>query len=75
MRQEDSRGSALWGKGEGRWRRAIVCVTAVAALCAPTSALAGLKTAEPVQVAPVVEVAEPVTSTESSFSWLANWTW
>jgi hypothetical protein len=38
MRHEDSRASALWGKGEGRWRRAIVC-SAVAALCAQAGAL------------------------------------
>ena len=78
MRHGDSRGSALWGKGEGRWRRGIVCLTAIAALSAPGSALAGLKSSAPAdapQVAPTAEVAEPTTVVESSFAWLANWTW
>lgn len=77
MRHGD-RGSALWGKGEGRWRRGIVCLTAIAALAAPGSALAGLKSSEPAvepQVAPAAEVAEPTTVVESTFAWLANWTW
>ena len=73
----DSRASALWGKGEGRWRRVVVCLTAVAALSAPGSALAAPKSGAPValEVAPVVEVAEPTDTAESSFAWLANWTW
>jgi hypothetical protein len=78
MRHGDSRGSALWGKGEGRWRRGIVCLTAIAALSAPGSALAGLKSSAPafeLQVAPTAEVAEPTTVVEPSFAWLANWTW
>lgn len=78
MRHGDSRGSALWGKGEGRWRRRMVCLTAVAALCAPGSALAGVKandSAVALQVAPTVEVAEPTVNTVSTFGWLANWTW
>jgi hypothetical protein len=77
MRYGDSRASALWGKGEGRWRRRLVCVTAVAALCAPGSALAGVKANDSaaLQVAPTVVVAEPTTDTASTFSWLANWTW
>jgi len=78
MRHGDSRASALWGKGDGRWRRRIVCLTAIAALSAPGSALAGLKSSaqavEP-QVAPTAEVAEPTPVVESSFAWLANWTW
>jgi hypothetical protein len=78
MRHGDSRGSALWGKGEGRWRRGIVCLTAIAALSAPGSALAGLRSSVPAvapPVAPTTEVAEPTTVVESSFAWLANWTW
>jgi hypothetical protein len=78
MRHGDSRASALWGKGEGRWRRGVVCLTAVAALCAPGSALAGMKSSEPavvLEVAPTVVVAEPTADTGSTFAWLANWTW
>ena len=78
MRHGDSRASALWGKGEGRWRRGIVCLTAIAALAAPGSALAGLKSSAPAFApldAPTTEVAEPTTVAESSFDWLANWTW
>jgi hypothetical protein len=78
MRHGDSRASALWGKGEGRWRRGIVCLTAVAALCAPGSALAGPKSDAPAdisQVAPAVETSEPTATTASTFAWLANWTW
>ena len=74
----DSRASALWGKGEGRWRRGIVSLTAVAALCAPGTALAGVKAHDPPvvqQVAQTVEVAEPTASAEPVFAWLANWTW
>ena len=74
MRHGDSRGSALWGKGEGRWRRGIVCLTAIAALAAPGSALAGLKSVA-LQVPPTAEVTEPTAVVESSFAWLANWTW
>ena len=78
MRYGDSRASALWGKGEGRWRRGIVCLTAVAALCAPGSALAGAKAQDPavvLQVAQTVEVAAPTADAEPVFAWLANWTW
>ena len=74
MRHGDSRASALWGKGEGRWRRAIVCLTAVAALCAPGSALAGNWEAAPA-VAPAAEVAAPADAPAPVFAWLANWTW
>lgn len=77
MRYGESRASALWGKGEGRWRRAIVCLTAVAALSAPASALAVPKADVPPAptVDPVVEVVAPVAGTEPVFEWLANWTW
>jgi hypothetical protein len=78
MRYGDSRASALWGKGEGRWRRRIVCLTAVAALCAPSSALAGPKGNDPavdLQIASAAEVAEPVAVAEPVFAWFANWTW
>ena len=78
MRYGDSRASALWGKGEGRWRRGIVCLTAIAALCAPSSALAGVKAqdrAVDLQVAPAVEVADPVADPAPVFAWIANWTW
>jgi anti-sigma-K factor RskA len=78
MRHGDSRGSALWGKGEGRWRRAIVCLTAVAALCAPASALAVPKAAAPTvapTVEPVAEVVEPGADAATVFDWFANWTW
>ena len=74
----DSRASALWGKGEGRFRRGIVCLIAIAAVSAPGSALAGQRTSAPAvapQVAPTVEVAEPTAVVESTFAWLANWTW
>ena len=55
----------------------MVCLTAVAALCAPGSALAGGKANSAVapQVAATVEVAEPTVDTTSTFGWLANWTW
>jgi anti-sigma-K factor RskA len=78
MRHGDSRGSALWGKGEGRWRRAIVCLTAVAALSAPTSALAVPKAAAPTvapTVDPVAEVVAPDADTATVYDWFANWTW
>lgn len=79
MWHEDSRASALWGKGEGRFRRGIVCLIAIAALSAPGSALAGLKSSDAPevapQVAPTAEVAEPTVVVESTFAWLANWTW
>ena len=78
MRYGDSRASALWGKGEGRWRRGVVCLTAIAALCAPSSALAGGKAqdrAVDLQVAPAVDVAEPTADTAPVFVWIANWTW
>jgi hypothetical protein len=78
MRHGDSRGSALWGKGEGRWRRGIVCLTAVAALCAPASALAVPKAAAPTvapTVVPVTEVVEPAADTSTVLDWFANWTW
>jgi len=39
MRHGDSRASALWGRGDVRWRR-IVCVSAVTALCVQASVLA-----------------------------------
>lgn len=74
MRHGDSRASALWGKGEGRWRRGIVCLTAVAALYAPSSALAGYGWAAPTAT-PTVEVAEPTADPAPVFAWLANWTW
>jgi hypothetical protein len=52
-------------------------LTAVAALCAPASALAVPKA--PVPSAPTVDpVAEVVTATadtETVFDWFANWTW
>ncbi len=74
MRHGDSRASALWGKGEGRWRRGIVCLTAVAALAAPGSALAGPRSNAP-EVAPAAEIAEPAAAAAPVFAWLANWTW
>jgi hypothetical protein len=74
MQNGDSRASALWGKGEGRWRRTIVCLTAVAALSAPSSALAGYGWAAPT-AAPAVQIAEPVANPAPVFAWLANWTW
>jgi hypothetical protein len=49
-------------------------LTAVAALCAPSSALAGYGWAAPTP-APAVEVAAPVTNPAPVFAWLANWTW
>jgi hypothetical protein len=85
MRHGESRASALWGKGEGRWRRAIVCLTAVAALCAPASALAQPKAPAPTVavtaevVAPTVVSADvaiaPAVDTSTVYDWLANWTW
>ncbi len=74
MRHGESRASALWGKGEGRWRRAIVCLTAVGALCAPASALAVPKVATPT-VDPTEEVTAQVADTATVLDWLANWTW
>ena len=50
----------------------------MAALSAPGSALAGLKSSAPApaaQAAPTAEVAEPTVVVESTFAWLANWTW
>ena len=78
MRYGDSRASALWGKGEGRWRRGLVCLTAVAALCAPSSALAGNGWAAPTAapaVAVAEPVAEPVAASAPDYGWFANWTW
>ena len=78
MRHGDSRASALWGKGEGRWRRGIVCLTAIAALAAPGSALAAPRSSAPAdepQAAPTAVVEEPTSAVESTFAWLANWTW
>jgi hypothetical protein len=49
-------------------------LTAVAALCAPSSALAGNWAASPA-VAPATEVAEPTADSAPVFAWLANWTW
>ena len=74
----DSRASALWGKGEGRFRRGTVCLIAIAALSAPGSALAAPKSTAPAvapEVALTAEVAEPTVVVESTFAWLANWTW
>jgi hypothetical protein len=81
MGHGESRASALWGKGEGRWRRSIVSLTAVAALCAPTSALAVPKAAAPTVapevalLAPAAEVTAPEAEAAPVFDWLANWTW
>jgi len=53
-------------------------LTAVAALCAPTTALAVPKAAAPTlapTVDPVAEVVEPTADTATVFDWFANWTW
>jgi hypothetical protein len=75
MRHGDSRASALWGKGEGRWRRGVVCLTAVAALCTPGSALAAGQKADAPAAAPATELAGPTADPAPVFTWLANWTW
>lgn len=74
MRHGESRASALWGKGEGKWRRAIVCLTAVAALSAPASALAHPKAPAPTVVS-TEEVVAPTVEASTVYDWFANWTW
>jgi hypothetical protein len=53
-------------------------LTAVAALCAPSSALAGNGWAAPTAapaVAVAEPVAEPVAASAPDYGWFANWTW